>query len=300
MRTLPFVGLFLLTGLLSCNRQQEAKESRLLISETEATESAAEEISDKALMAPPPPLQAPGPGDASAGTADPATAQPPASRKLVYHAEVKMKVADLPRTNARMDSLTRALGAYVQEVAENREDAVWQHRMKIRVTPGRFQALLRGLGRLGTVEQQELTTDDVTAQHADISARLRSKRALEQRYLALLGKATKVSDILEIEENMGEIRENIEATESRLLALNDEVGFSTVTLEYYQPLTLPTPDRPVLSFGSRLVESFYNGWQLLIDLLLGLITIWPLLLGLAGGVGLLRWWWQRRRARRAA
>ncbi|MCA8830769.1 DUF4349 domain-containing protein [Hymenobacter sp. BT728] len=236
----------------------------------------------------------------SSATAEPVTAQPPASRKLVYHAEVKMKVADVPRTNARMDSLTKALGAFVQEASETREDEEWRHRMKIRVMPTRFQALLQGLGRLGTVEHQELSTDDVTAQHADISARLRSKRALEQRYVALLGKASKVADILEIEENMGEIREDIEATESRLRALNDEVGFSTITLIYYQPLTRPTPDQPVISFSSRLVESFYSGWQLLIDLVLGLISVWPLLLGLLAGIGLVRWWWRRRRARRMA
>ncbi|WP_170172541.1 DUF4349 domain-containing protein [Hymenobacter rigui] len=225
-------------------------------------------------------------------------AQPPSSRKLVYHAEVKMKVADVSRTNVRMDSLTKALGAFVQEASETREDEEWQHQMKIRVAPARFQILLQSLGRLGTVQHQELSTEDVTAQHADISARLRSKRALEQRYLALLSKASKVADILEIEENMGEIREDIEATESRLRTLNDEVGFSTITLIYYQPLTLPTPDQPVLSFGSRLVEAFYSGWQWLINLLLGLVSVWPLLLGLLAGSGLLRWWWRKRRARR--
>lgn len=217
-----------------------------------------------------------------------------ANRKLVYHAEVRMKVADVPATNVRMDSLTRAAGAYVEQVSETRADEEWRHRMKIRVAPGRFQGLLRGLGRLGTVESQELTTDDVTAQHADVSARLRSKRALEQRYLALLGKASKVSDILEIEESMGKIREDIEATESRLRTLNDEVGFSTITLTYYQPLTRPTPDQPVLSFGSRLVESFYSGWQWCIDVLLGLVAAWPLALLLLAAAALLRRWWRRR------
>lgn len=283
MRLAHLFPLLALTGLLACSQSEP---------------SVAPEASDKLLAVQTleaPPLES---SDELGGTAALVTAQPTASRKLVYHAEVRMKVADVPATNARMDSLTRATGAYVEEVAENRADDEWRHRMKIRVAPGRFQGLLRGLGRLGTVEQQELTTDDVTAQHADVSARLRSKRALEQRYLALLGKASKVSDLLEIEESMGKIREDIEATESRLRTLNDEVGFSTITLVYYQPLTRPTPDQPVLSFGSRLVESFYSGWQWFIDLLLGLVAAWPLGLLLAAAAVLLRRWWRRRARQR--
>ncbi|MDU0369006.1 DUF4349 domain-containing protein [Hymenobacter endophyticus] len=284
-----------LVGLLACS-QSEPK-----LSTQGKVESAAEELTVMNYEADsPPPPEAPGPPPASAATQASEEVQPPAARKLIYHAEVKMKVTDVPRANQHMDSLVRAFGAYVEEVSETREADEWQHQMKIRVTPGRFQALLNGLGGLGTVEHKELTTEDVTTQHADVSARLRSKRALEQRYIALLSQARKVSDILEIEESMGKIREDIEATESRLRALNNEVAYSTITLLYYQPLSLPTPDRPVLSFGSRLLEAVYTGWQLLIELLLGLVSIWPLLLGLLAGGVLLRWWWRRRRARRAS
>lgn len=288
-------ALVLLQLFTSCGRQAEPQ--------VEAVEPAAVEVvadaSEDAMLAPPPP-EAPGSALASSATQATEEVRPSVARKLIYHAEVKMKVTDVPQANQRMDSLTRSFGAYVEEVSETRETNAWQHRMKIRVSPGRFQALLNGLNGIGTVEHKELTTEDVTAQHADVSARLRSKRALEQRYIALLGQARKVSDILEIEENMGEIREDIEATESRLRALNDEVAYSTLTLAYYQPLSLPTPDRPVLSFGSRLVQSFYSGWQLLTDLTLGLVASWPLLLLLVGAAGLVRWWRRRRRARRAA
>lgn len=228
---------------------------------------------------------------------EPISATPAANRKLVYHATVRMKVADLARANQRMDSLTRAVGAFVEGASEEREDGEWRHEMKIRVAPARFQTLLAGLGRLGTVESKQLTTADVTAQHADITARLVSKRALEQRYRALLAKANKVADMLEIEQKMGEIREDIEATESRLRTLNDEVSYSTITLTYYQELSQRRPDAPVLSFGSRLLQSFYNGWELLTDLVLGLMEAWPLLLLLAAAVAAVRAWRRRRASR---
>ena len=87
--------------------------------------------------------------------------------------------------------------------------------------PARFQALLSGLSGLGTIEEKKLSTDDVTAEHADVAARLQAKRAVERQYTALLGKAQRIKDILDIEEKLGEVREEIEATESRLKALSD-------------------------------------------------------------------------------
>lgn len=228
------------------------------------------------------------------------TAAPTASRKLIYHAEVHVKVDDLARANARMDSLTRAFGAYVSDASETREDGQWEHKTTIRVLPTRFQAMLGSLNGLGELQSKTLSTDDVTAEHADVSARLATKRALEQRYVALLKQAKKVSDILEIEGKIGEVRGDIEATESKLKTLNDQVAYSTITLTYFQEISLRTPDAPVLSFGSRLVEAFYNGWELLTGLVLALVTAWPLLVLGAGGVWVLRAWRQRRRQRAAA
>lgn len=255
-----------------------------------------EQAAQELLEAPPAP-EAPGAPAPEAGETAQPSAAPTAARKIIYHADVRVKVESLLQANARMDSLTRAFGAYISDAAEKREDGEWEHSMTIRVVPGRFQALLNSLNGLGTLESKTLSSDDVTAEHADIAARLRTKRALEQRYTALLTQAKKVADILEIEEKLGEVRGDIEATESRLKTLNDQVTYSTIALTYFQPIPLSTPDAPVLSFGSRLVESFYSGWTLCTELVLGLVTIWPLLLlGTAAYWGL-RTWRQRRKQR---
>jgi hypothetical protein len=217
-----------------------------------------------------------------------------AARLLVYQAEVRLKTAKMPRAMSRLDSLVRRSGGYLSAAAETRADGEWRQETTIRVPPARFQTLLSGLAGLGTIEEKKLSTDDVTAEHADISARLQSKRAVEKQYTTLLGKAQKIKDILDIEEKLGEVREEIEATESRLKTLNSEVAYSTIALTLYQPLPQSVPDAPVVSLGSRTVEAFYGGWQLLTSLFIGAINLWPVLLLGAGG-----WWlWHRRRAKR--
>ena len=196
---------------------------------------------------------------------------------------------------ARLDSLVRRTGGYLSAATETRADGEWRQETTIRVPPARFQSLLNGLAGLGTIEEKKLSTDDVTAEHADVTARLQTKRAVERQYTTLLNKAQRIKDILDIEEKLGEVREEIEATESRLKTLNSEVAYSTITLTLYQPLPQTVPDAPVVSLGSRTVAAFYGGWELLTALFIGAINLWPVLLLSAAGY----WLWQRRRARRA-
>lgn len=293
------VGLGLLLGSCGSKQENSAEPATAEMEVTEASPS----------FAPlPPPAGSPSADDEvdkmetrasviANGTAStpavPASATP---RQLIYRADVDIKVEDLPRAAARVDSLVRRSGSWVGAATQTRADEEWRQEMTIRVQPARFTSLLTGLSSLGTVERKSLSTDDVTAEHADISARLRTKRALEQRYIGLLGQAKKVSDILEIEQKIGETREEIEATESRLKALNDQVAYSTITLKLYQPLDRPAPDAPVISFGSRLIEAFYGGWEFITSLFIGLIYLWPLLILLGVALWLLRRW---RRAKRS-
>ncbi|HEX8656445.1 MAG TPA: DUF4349 domain-containing protein [Hymenobacter sp.] len=288
------IALGLAALLSSCSHV--AKEA-----ETEANDSSA---SKQAYISAAPLISADSPELAEEATADVLPGPRPlaesigaASRLLIYHADLKLKVASLPRASASLDSLVRRSGGYLSAATEVRADGEWRQALTIRVLPARFHALMAALGGLGTVEEKKMTTDDVTAQHADISARLNTKRVVEQRYIALLARAKKISEVLEVEEKIGEVREEIESTESRLKTLNSEVAYSTIFLVCYQPLAQPVPDAPIVSLGSRLLSGLYDGWSLLTSLLVGIISIWPLLL-----LGLLAGWlvYRQRRRFRAA
>jgi hypothetical protein len=258
-----------------------------------------EDKSVDSALAPPPVSAPPSPAEAIAQDSPALPTGPevatPVARLLVYHAEVRLKTTSMPRAMAQLDSLVHRSGGYLSAASETRADGEWRQVTTIRVAPAQFRILLNGLAGLGTIEEKKLSTDDVTAEHADVAARLQTKQAIAQQYTTLLTKAQKIKDILAIEEKLGEVREEIEATEGRLRTLNSEVAYSTIELILYQPLPQSIPDAPVVSLGSRAVEAFYGGWQLFTSLLVGAITLWPLLVLGAGS-----WWlWHRRRSRRA-
>ena len=271
MKHLIFSAL-LLPGLAGCGQADQSEPSA----------SSPQSIEIARMEAPP---------SASEGPSVPVP--PGTSRLLVYHAQMRLRVADLPAAKAKLEQQAQRGGGYLSAAKETRQDGEWQQTLTMRVRPQQFQGILRAISQLGTVELNELSTDDVTAEHADVAARLRTKRAVEQRYVALLSQAKKIADVLAIEEKIGEVREEIESTEARLKTLNDQVAYSTIEVTCYQPLPLTAPDAPVVSLGSRLLEALYDGWELLAALAVGAVTIWPLLL--LGGAG----WWVVRRWRRA-
>jgi Domain of unknown function (DUF4349) len=219
----------------------------------------------------------------------PITVAPAPSRLIIYHADLRVRVAEMPVASEQLEAAVKASGGWMSGLQETRESGEWKQETTIRVAPGRFNHLLKTLGGLGTVESKSLSTSDVTAEHADVTARLAAKRALEQEYLRLLKQGKKISDLLEVQEKIGEIREEIESTESRLKQLNDEVGFSTITVTLYQPLLLDAPNAPVISFGSRFAEAVFDGWRLVIGFVIGAVTVWPFWL-----IGGLLWWLVRR------
>ena len=66
--------------------------------------------------------------------------------------------------------------------------------------------------------------------------------------------------------------------------IDDEVKYSTISLEFYQSNTIykeivvnDDPSAYGLPFVSRLVNALNNGWQLLADLVVGLMNLWALI-----------------------
>lgn len=87
-------------------------------------------------------------------------------------------------------------------------------------------------------------------------------------------KASKVSDILEIQEKLGEIREEIEAKEGELKYLADQVDYSTININFHQEFEYTPSETP--GFFGRMGNAFGNGWNGFLSFLVGLMYAWPL------------------------
>jgi hypothetical protein len=99
--------------------------------------------------------------------------------------------------------------------------------------------------------------------------------------MAILKQAQSVKDILEIEGQLGTIRESIESTEGQLKYMNDQVMYSSISLTFYQAIKrLPQPES---GFWYHIGAAFVRGWNALLSVIIGVIYIWPFLI-IAGGL----------------
>lgn len=195
--------------------------------------------------------------------------------KIKKTADLNITVEDYKKARTEIEKIVKSGNAYIG--SENEQNTTYSitNYMVIRVLNKDFDAMVNKLLTVASnVNSKNVTAEDVTAQFVDIQSRLKSKKEIENRYLDILQKASKVSDILEIEQKLGEIREEIEAKEGELKFLSDQVNYSTINLNFHQEFEYTPTDRP--GFFGRLGSAFGNGWSGFLSFLVGVVYIWPL------------------------
>ncbi len=218
-------------------------------------------------------------------------------KQIIKTAQVKIQVEKLKDSKAIITKLVGTYGGYLATSNESRSNSDFTATFSIRVPAAKFEALLDELLKQGIfVDYNNVSAQDVTEEFVDIQSRLKTKRALETRYLELLKQAGKMEDILKLEAALQQIREEIESKEGRLKYLQNQVGFSTINLEIYEQV--PYQSAPERGFWSKLAYGFGEGWESFLSFAIGVVTLWPFWLLLAGLVWLLRRWWRNRKLRK--
>ena len=133
---------------------------------------------------------------------------------------------------------------------------------------------------------KSVNSQDVTEEYIDVESRIKSKKAIETRYLEILTKARNVTEILKVEKELGKIRTEIEQSEGRLQYLRNRSNYSTNSLSIYEfQVSEVKPVQPIEkpSLISKMKNSLIIGWGQVESLLLFLISNWFAIL-LASGV----------------
>lgn len=252
---------------------------------------------------------------------DPGVEQPDATdnRDLVYRVTIGLSSHDPDQTVDKVEAAATAAGGFLSTTQLQRDDlGILSGSMTIRVPAANLDALLAAVSETAAeVTSRDQTVEDVTGQVADIEARLRNLRALEDELLVLLTEAREggdTDDVLSVFDRVGDTRQEIEVLEGRQADLGEQVALSTVTVLVEPSPSLlaslqsePDDDLPLPWSPGNVVANAWNATvsalQSFVDFgiravvfLLPVLAVWlsPLWLLLAVG-----WWWRRRRAARA-
>ncbi len=181
-------------------------------------------------------------------------------------------VKDFDSARAALDAiLTRRHGYAAEMTANTKKGEARSLSASLRIPAPELTAATGELKALGRVETETQKGEEVTRQHADLVARLKNARETEQRLIDVLRTRTgKVSDVLEVEQEIARVRGEIEQMEAERKALEHRVDFATVDLklkeEYKAQLEITPP-----SVGTRLRNSLVTGYRDASESLIGLV-----------------------------
>lgn len=179
---------------------------------------------------------------------------------------------DFAASRASVDAiLARRHGYAAQMNVQTPENAPRSLQVSLRIPAAELASAVGDLKALGRVENETQLGEEVTQQHTDLVARLKNSRETEQRLQAILTQRTgKISDVLEVEQEIARVRGEIEGMEAEQKNLEHRVNFATVNLqlteEYKAQLVTPAA-----SVSTRMHNAIVAGLQNVWEMLLGMV-----------------------------
>ncbi len=135
--------------------------------------------------------------------------------------------------------------------------------------------------KMGEVTSERVEGMDVTEEYVDLQARLDNFRAAEQRFVEIMRQAEEIEDILAVQRELTQVREQIERIQGRIKYLKQSADLSTVRVNLSNdPESLPVVDdedkwRP-LGEAKESLRGLLNLAKILSYLLIRLVIYLPL------------------------
>lgn len=152
----------------------------------------------------------------------------------------------------------------------------------LRVPADQFDAARADLAKLGTVDGESITGQDVTAQLVDLGARITSLQAQEDAFRTLLTKASGIGDILQIQTQLFDVRTQIEQLQAQQSQLNDQAAMSTITAAIYEPAAAIEAQPDSTGEKTTLAKAWDRAAGATLDVLAGMVVVLGYAVPLAG------------------
>lgn len=195
-------------------------------------------------------------------------------RKVIKKGNISFTSDNLDATEVVIKTALSSNGGYISEETSNENEYKASRKMIVRIPATQFDVFLKDISdKAGKLESKNITTEDVTTEFLDLTAHIRIKQALEERYYELLKQCKTMDAIIQMEKQLNEVRTEIETAQGRLNYLSGLTAYSTLTISFYTPNN-HIAENP--TFGSKIKNAFSNGWLFILQFIIAMTSIWPL------------------------
>jgi hypothetical protein len=99
------------------------------------------------------------------------------------------------------------------------------------VPAAQFDSVLDQLAKVGKLQNEHITGVEVGSQYVDLRARLANAEAQRNAMLTLLAQAKTISDIIAVQNQIGQITVQIEQLKGQIKYLDDNTSYSSVSVK---------------------------------------------------------------------
>ena len=205
------------------------------------TEAAAEYAEDMAAIEMP---AAPASGAESGSTAI------PQNRKWIITVNMNTETDDLDALTAALNRKIQSLGGYIEDQNIYNGSTYSSRRYRnanftVRVPADAVDEFTDEVAGIANVISRNKTLQDVTLNYSATENRVNALKTEETRLLELLAKAENMSDLLEIEARLSDVRYELQNYGSQLKLYDNQIDFATIYLsisevQEYTPIEEPT------------------------------------------------------------
>jgi hypothetical protein len=226
-------------------------------------------------------------------------------QKIIGDAVLDIQVASggfqIAFNNAAL--LSDRYGGYIvssQSDASGEDGKIDGGTIAIRVPAASFSAAIADAGKLGTLKNQQIKTQDVTEEYVDLQARIINSQAKLDTFRKLFDKATSINDIVNVQQVVTAAQDELEQLKGRQRFLQEHTSYSTLTMNIREAgaaTTTTTAAAAPWGVGKAFGDAAHNFVKAVNAIIRALGILIPILVVLAI-VGYLayRWWrWNSKR-----
>jgi Domain of unknown function (DUF4349) len=192
------------------------------------------------------------------------TASQAFDRRIIRDANLTIEAASPLESQRKIFSIAESHGGFVvtsemsQQGTEDKSKSQLSVNLVVRLPASQFEQAVDEIRATGNrILQEKRTGQDVTEEFIDLEARIKNQKALENQFLEIMKRAGKVSDALEVQTQLADVRTEIEKLEGRKRFLENQSSLSTINI------TLQTPTQIVnaVGFWYNVRSAFADGFE---------------------------------------
>jgi hypothetical protein len=175
-------------------------------------------------------------GDANGGAQLADAAAGPPTLLIVRTGTLELEVAALAPSISAAASVVAGAGGYISGSDENASGDNANASVSYRIPAAVWDATLDGIRRVAsTVRQQQVTSEEVSGQVVDLGARIQNLRATEAALQGIMARATKISDVLDVQKQLTDTRGEIERLVADKTQLEGRAAYGNLKVTFNLP-----------------------------------------------------------------